>query len=95
MSSYCDVINSVCPVTMTNKRRCSILEFGRGAYDQAVALGITRPLHVGLPDHLIFFQGHLVFEETLWAASILSRASTEGQKVAFLPREIGLTTKNF
>ena len=33
------------PVTMTTIRHCSILEFGRGASNQAVAPGITRPLH--------------------------------------------------
>jgi len=45
MTSCCGVTNSVYPVTMINIRRCSILEFGRGAYNQAVAPGITRPLH--------------------------------------------------
>jgi len=30
MTSYCDVINIVYPVTMTSIRHCSILEFGRG-----------------------------------------------------------------
>jgi len=30
---------------MTTTCHCSILEFGRGAYNQAVAPGITRPLH--------------------------------------------------
>jgi len=29
MTSYCDVTNSVYPVTMTTIRHCSILEFGR------------------------------------------------------------------
>ena len=46
-TSYRDVTNSVYPVTMTTIRHCSILEFGRGASNQAVALGITRPLHAG------------------------------------------------
>jgi len=32
--------------TMTTIRHCSILEFGRRASNQAVALGITRPQHV-------------------------------------------------
>jgi len=45
MTSYCDVINSMYPVTMTTIRHCSILEFGRGASNQAVVPGITRPLH--------------------------------------------------
>jgi len=45
MASYCDVTNSVYPVTMTTIRHCSILEFGRGAANQAVDPGITRPLH--------------------------------------------------
>jgi len=45
MTSYCDVTNNVCPVTMTTIRHCSIPEFGRGASNQTVALGITRPLH--------------------------------------------------
>jgi len=45
MTSYCDVTNSVYPVTMTTKRHCSILQFGRGASNQAVAPGITSPLH--------------------------------------------------
>jgi len=45
MTSYCDVTNNVYPVTMTTIRHCSILGFGRGASNQAVAPGITRPLH--------------------------------------------------
>jgi len=44
MSCY-DVTNSVCPVTKTTIRHCSTLAFGRGSYNQAVAPGITRPLH--------------------------------------------------
>jgi len=40
MTSYCDITISV----------CSILEFGRGAYNQAVAPGITTPLHA--PPHI-------------------------------------------
>jgi len=43
MTSYCDVTNSVYPVTMTTIRNCSILEFGGEASNQAVAPGITRP----------------------------------------------------
>jgi len=35
----------VCPVTMTTIRHCFILDFGRGAYNQADAPGITRPLY--------------------------------------------------
>ena len=45
MTSYCDVTNSVYPITKTTIRHCSILEIGRGASNQAVAPGITRPLH--------------------------------------------------
>ena len=48
MTSYCGVTNnSVYPVTMTTMVlcHCSILEFGRGASNQTVAPGITRPLH--------------------------------------------------
>jgi len=45
MTSFCDVTNSVCPVTKTTIRHCSTLAFVRGAYDQAVAPGITRPPH--------------------------------------------------
>jgi len=45
MTSYCDVTKSVYPVAVTTKRHSSILEVGRGAYSQAVALGVTRPLH--------------------------------------------------
>jgi len=45
MMSYCDVTNRVHQVTMTTIRHCSILEFGRGTSNQAVAPGITRPLH--------------------------------------------------
>jgi len=37
-----DVTNSVYPVTI---RHCSLLEFDRGASNQAIAPGITRPLH--------------------------------------------------
>jgi len=44
MISYCDVTNIVYPVTMSTIRYCSILEFGRGASNQAVAPGITTPL---------------------------------------------------
>jgi len=46
MASYHDVTNSVYLVTMAimDLRHCSILEFGREASNQAVALGITRPL---------------------------------------------------
>jgi len=52
MTSYCDVKNSVYPVTMTTPRHCSKLEFGRGAYNQAVAPNITRPLHATLYDRV-------------------------------------------
>ena len=52
MTSYCDVINSVYPITMTTIHRCSILAFGRGASDQAVAPGITRPLHASAAQRL-------------------------------------------
>jgi len=45
MTSYSDVTNSVYPATMTTIRKCSILDFGTGAYKQSVATGITRPLH--------------------------------------------------
>ena len=45
MTSGCDVTNSVYPVTMNTIRHCSILEFGSGASNQAVAAGITKPLH--------------------------------------------------
>jgi len=45
MTSCCDVTNSVCPVTKTTIRHCSTLVVVRGAYNQAVAPGITRPLH--------------------------------------------------
>ena len=45
MTSFYDVANSVYLVAMTTIRCCSILEFGRGAYNQAVAPHITRPLH--------------------------------------------------
>jgi len=51
MTSQCDVTNSVYPVTMTTIRHCSILEFGRGASNQAVAPGITRPLHATVFNH--------------------------------------------
>jgi len=37
MMPLCDVTNSVYPVTMTTIRHYSILEFGRRAYNQAVA----------------------------------------------------------
>jgi len=45
MTSYCDVTNSVYPVTMTTIHHCSTLEFGRVS-NQTVAPGITRPLNV-------------------------------------------------
>jgi len=45
MTSYCDVTNSVYPVTTTTMglRHCS--EIGRGVCNLVVAPGITRPLH--------------------------------------------------
>jgi len=46
MTSYCDITNSLYPVTMTTIRHCSILEFGEGHTIKAVAPGITKPLHV-------------------------------------------------
>jgi len=45
MTSYCDVTSSVYAVTITTIRHCSMREFGKGAYNQEVAQGITRPLH--------------------------------------------------
>jgi len=45
MTSCYDVTNSVCPVTMTTIRHCSILEIGMGASNQAVVPGITRLVH--------------------------------------------------
>ena len=44
MRSYCDVTNSVYTVTMTTAGHCSIQVLA-GVYSQAVAPGITRPLH--------------------------------------------------
>ena len=38
------ITNSVYAVTMTTIRQCSILELCRGASNQAIAPGITRPL---------------------------------------------------
>jgi len=43
--SYHDVTNNVYSVTMTTIHHYSVLEFGRVASKQAVAPGITRPLH--------------------------------------------------
>jgi len=45
MMSYCDVTNNVYTVTMTTIGHCIILEFGKWAYNETVAQGITRPLH--------------------------------------------------
>jgi len=42
ITSYCDVTNSVYTVTITTIRHCSILDFGWGVSNQAVAPGITR-----------------------------------------------------
>jgi len=44
-TSYCDVTNSLYAVKMTTIRHCSMLEFGKGAYNPKVVPGITRPLH--------------------------------------------------
>jgi len=44
MASYYDVTSNVYPVIITTVCRCSKLEFGRGARNQASAPGITRPL---------------------------------------------------
>jgi len=40
MTSYCDVTSGIYPITMTTIRHCTILEFGRGEYNQA-----SRPGH--------------------------------------------------
>jgi len=40
MTSYCDIRNGVYAVTMTTIRHCSMLEFGKGAYNQR-----SRPGH--------------------------------------------------
>jgi len=40
MTSYCDVTNSACPITIITIRHCWDC-----SYNQAVAMGITRPLH--------------------------------------------------
>ena len=45
MTSCCNVTNSVCPVTKTTICHCPTLALGRGAYNQADAPGISRPLH--------------------------------------------------
>jgi len=48
MTSYCDVTNSVYPVTMTTIHHCSILEFGkRHTIKQSswASLGLCTPLH--------------------------------------------------
>ena len=45
MTSYYDVTNSAYAVTITTICHCSMLEVGKGAYNQEVALGITRRLH--------------------------------------------------
>jgi len=45
MTSYRVVTSDVYAVTMTTIRHCSMREFGKGAYNQEVAPGITRPLH--------------------------------------------------
>ena len=45
MTSHYDVTNSLYPVIIWTIRHCSILEFDWGASNQAVAPGITRPLH--------------------------------------------------
>ena len=58
MTSYCDVTNSVYPVTMTTICHCSILEFVKGASNQAVAPGITTPLHAtGMKSQLLRVKG--------------------------------------
>jgi len=44
MMSYWDVTNSIYLAT-TTIYHCTILEFGKGAYNQAIILCITRPLH--------------------------------------------------
>jgi len=45
VGTLCNVTDGVYPGTMITIRHCSILEFGRGARNQAVTPGITRPLH--------------------------------------------------
>jgi len=52
MTAYCDVTNSAYPVTIITIRDCSILEFGRGAYNQSVVPHSTRPLQGTLYTHI-------------------------------------------
>ena len=71
ITSYCDVTKSVYPVTMTTTHHCSILEFGRGASNEAVAPGITRPLHA--PDNGEYALGERSpFETKLFERKCLS-----------------------
>jgi len=54
MTSSYDVTNCVYPVKMTNIHHCSILEFGKGPTNQAVAPGIIIPRHATGPwTHLV------------------------------------------
>jgi len=54
MTSCRDITNSVYPVTMTTIRHsfAQYWNFLGGAYNQAVVLGITRPLHATDPTSL-------------------------------------------
>jgi len=48
MTLYCDVTNSVYPVTMTTIRYCSILKFGRGhpiKQSPQASRNLCTPLH--------------------------------------------------
>ena len=45
MESDDETSDSTALVTVTTIGHCLILEFGKGAYNEAVAQGITRPLH--------------------------------------------------
>ena len=59
-------------VTMPTIRHCLILEFGRGAYNQAVAPGITRPLHA--TNQELFFP---VKEQRLYFWTLSSKTQTQ------------------
>jgi len=77
MTSYCDVTNSVYPVTITTIRHCSILEFGRGhpiKQSPRASQDLCTPL--GVPHMYVGYSTALVFEDafTQSASAVVSCA---------------------
>jgi len=65
-TSYCDVTNSVYPVTMTTIRHCSIIEFGRG---HTIKKSPWASPDLCTPLHRVFEPGKAKSQYTRWRLS--------------------------